>query len=63
MHKLRGNNRIESTTSAIPRKHIRIAHTDQNILKANVAVERLAVLVHSRKVLGLSYDPEMEYHG
>ena len=29
------------------------AHSDQNILKANVAVEWPAVLVHSRKVLGL----------
>jgi len=47
MNNLRENNGIASTTSAIPRKHIRIAHTDQNILKANVTVEMLAVLDHS----------------
>ena len=50
MHNLRGNNPIASTTSAIPRKRFRIAHTDKNILKANVAAERLAALDHSRKV-------------
>jgi len=54
------NNRIAST-SAIPRKHILIAHTDQNTPKANVSAEWIAVLVNSRKVLGLSYDTEMEY--
>jgi len=37
------------------------AHTDKNILKTNVTVEELAVLVHSRKVLGLSYDAQMKY--
>jgi len=37
------------------------AHANQNILKANVAPELPAVLVYSRKVLGFSYEPQMEY--
>ena len=37
------------------------AHTDQNILQANITVEWLAVLVYSRNILGFSYDQEVEY--
>jgi len=40
---------------------LQFARTDQIILQANVAAELLAVMVHSRKVLGLSYNLEMEY--